>query len=61
MTSKDSEIYDILKKLTIKIKTENVYNPRTGEHERTTVGLYFKDEDGDKYLISDDFVDKEIV
>ena len=24
MTNKDSEIYDILKKLTIKIKTENV-------------------------------------
>ena len=30
------------------------------KYERTTVELYFKDEDGDGYLILDDFVDKEI-
>ena len=29
-------------------------------YERTIVELYFKDEDGNEYFISDDFVDKEI-
>ena len=60
MTSKDSEIYDILKKLRIKIKTENVDSMCSGTYERTTVELYFKGEDGNEYFISDDFVDKEI-
>ena len=60
MTNKDSEIYDILKKLTIKIKTENVdsmFSDKT--YERTTVELYLKGEDGNEYFISDDYVDKE--
>ena len=61
MTSKDSEIYDILKKLTIKIKTENVDSMCSDKtYERITVELYFKGEDGNEYFISDDFVDKEI-
>lgn len=61
MTDKDSEIYDILKKLTIKIKTENVNSMCSDKtYERTTVELYFKDEDGNEHFISDDFVDKEI-
>lgn len=60
MTNKDSEIYDILKKLRIKIKTENVDSMCGSTYERTTVELYFKGEDGNEYLISDDFVDKEI-
>lgn len=61
MTNKDSEIYDILKKLTIKIKTENVDSMCSDKaYERTTVELSFKSEDGNEYFISDDFVDKEI-
>lgn len=61
MTDKDSEIYDILKKLTIKIKTENVDSMCSDKtYERTTVELCFKSEDGNEYFISDDFVDKEI-
>ena len=60
MIDKDSEIYDILKKLTIKIKIENVSSMCNRTYERTTVELYFKGEDGNKYFISDDFVDKEI-
>ena len=60
MTNKDSEIHDILKKLTIKIKTENVSSMCNNTYERTTVELYFKGEDGNEYFISDDFVDKEI-
>ena len=60
MTNKDSEIYDILKKLTIKIKTENVDSMCNCTYERTTVELSFKSEDGNEYFISDDFVDKEI-
>lgn len=61
MTNKDSEIYDILKKMTIKIKTENV-DSMCGDkvYERTTVELCFKSEDSNEYFISDDFVDKEI-
>jgi hypothetical protein len=62
MTNKDSEIYDILKKLTIKIKTENVDSMCSDKiYERTTVELYFKDEDGNKHFISDDFVDKGVI
>ena len=61
MTNKDSEIYDILKKLTIKIKTENVDSMCSDKiYERTKVELYFKGEDGNEYFISDDFEDKEI-
>lgn len=59
---RDSEIYDILKKLSIKIKTENVDSMMSNKtYERTTVGLYFKCEDGEEYLICEDCVDKEIV
>jgi hypothetical protein len=61
MTNKDLKIYDILKKLTIKIKTENVNSMCSDKvYERTTVELSFKSEDGNDYFISDDFVDKEI-
>ena len=61
MTNKDSEIYDILKKLTIKIKTENVDSMWSDKiYERTTVELYFKGDDGNERFISDDFVDKEL-
>ena len=61
MTNKDSEIYDILKKLTIKIKTGNVDSMWSDKiYERTTVELYFKGEDGNEHFISDDFIDKEI-
>ena len=59
---RDSEIYDILKKLSIKIKTENVDSMMSNKtYERTTVGLYFNCEDGEEYLICEDCVDKEIV
>lgn len=61
MTNKDSKIYDILKKLIIKIKIGNVDSMCSDKiYERTTVELYFKDEDGNEHFISDDFVDKEI-
>lgn len=61
MTNKDSEIFDILNKLKIKIKTEQVDSMCSNAiYERTIVELYFIDEDGDEHYISDDFVDKEI-
>ena len=61
MTDKDSEIFRILNKLKIKIKTEPVDSTWSDAiYERTIVELYFIDEDGDEHCISDDFVDKEI-
>ena len=60
MTNKDSEILDILSKLKIKIKTDQVESMCGTVYERTIVELYFIDEDGDEHYISDDFVDKEI-
>lgn len=61
MKAKESEIYDMLKKLEIRIKTENVDSMCSDKtYERTTVELYFKAEDGNEYFICDDFIDKEI-
>lgn len=61
MTTKESDIYDMLKKLGIRIKTENVDSMCSDKtYERTSVELYFKAEDGSEYFICDDFVDKEI-
>ena len=59
--AKELDIYNMLKKLGIRIKTENVdsmFNDKT--YERTIVELYFKAEDGSEYFICDDFIDKEI-
>lgn len=60
MIDKDSEIFSILNKLKIKIKTEQVESMFGKVYERTIVELYFIDEDGDEHCISDDFVDKEM-
>jgi len=52
---------DFLKRLRIKISKEDVVG-MDGSHsyQRTTVELYYKDDDGEDIFLCDDFVDEDL-
>lgn len=52
---------DFLKRLKIKIGKENVVGiDSSHSYQRTTVELYYKDDDGEDILLCDDFVDDDL-
>ena len=52
---------DFLKRLKIKIGKENVVGMDSSRtYQRTTVELYYTDDEGRDILLSDDFVDEDL-